>query len=74
MTDNEKFQTAINTLKSGVEYSYSTENGTPPITEELFNKIRWTTGKDSNGLAIETTTCPHSEITWTLFKAEYDKL
>ncbi len=74
MTDNEKFQTAINILKSGVQYSYSTEDGVPPITEELFNNIKWTTGEDSNGLAIETTTCPHSEITWTLFKAEYDKL
>tara|TARA_R100001463_G_scaffold134196_1_gene196126 strand:- start:45 stop:260 length:216 start_codon:yes stop_codon:yes gene_type:complete len=71
MTNNEKFQTAINTLKSGVEYSYT---GDVPTTEELFNNIKWTTGKDSVGLAIETTTCPHSEITWSLFKTEYDKL
>jgi len=71
MTDNEKFQTAINTLKSGVEYSYT---GDVPTTEELFNNIKWKTGEDSVGLAIETTTCPHSEITWSLFKAEYDKL
>jgi len=71
MTDNEKFQTAINTLKSGVEYSYT---GDVPVTEELFNQIKWTTGEDSVGLAIETTTCPHSEITWSLFKTEYDKL
>ena len=71
MTDNEKFQSAINTLKSGVQYSYT---GDVPVTEELFNKIKWTTGEDSVGLAIETTTCPHSEITWSLFKTEYDKL
>jgi hypothetical protein len=71
MTDNEKFQTAINILKSGVEYTY--ENNTP-MTEELFNNIRWKTGEDDVGLAIETTTCPHSEITWTLLKAEMDKL
>ena len=71
MTDNEKFQSAINTLKSGVQYSYT---GDVPTTEELFNNIKWTTGEDSNGLAIETTTCPHSEITWTLLKAELDKL
>tara|TARA_R110002012_G_C11436298_1_gene590029 strand:- start:36 stop:251 length:216 start_codon:yes stop_codon:yes gene_type:complete len=71
MTNNEKFQTAINTLKSGVEYSYT---GDVPTTEELFNQIKWKTGEDSAGLAIETTTCPHSEITWSLFKTEYDKL
>jgi|TARA_X000001382_G_scaffold106517_1_gene81932 hypothetical protein len=71
MTDNEKFQSAINTLKSGVQYSYT---GDVPVTEELFNNIKWTTGEDSVGLAIETTTCPHSEITWSLFKTEYDKL
>jgi len=71
MTDNEKFQSAINTLKSGVQYSYT---GDVPVTEELFNNIKWTTGEDSVGLAIETTTCPHSEINWSLFKTEYDKL
>ncbi len=70
MTDTEKFITAINTLKSGVEYTYE---GNAPITEELFNQIRWKTGKNSAG-AIESTTCPHSEITWTLLKAEMDKL
>tara|TARA_Y100000401_G_scaffold60190_1_gene47711 strand:- start:479 stop:694 length:216 start_codon:yes stop_codon:yes gene_type:complete len=71
MTDNEKFQSAINTLKSGAQYSYT---GDVPVTEELFNNIKWTTGEDSNGLAIETTTCPHSEITWTKVKEEMDKL
>jgi len=71
MTDNEKFQSAINTLKSGVQYSYT---GDVPVTEELFNNIKWTTGEDSVGLAIETTTCPHSELTWTAVKAEMDKL
>jgi hypothetical protein len=71
MTDNEKFQSAINTLKSGVQYSYT---GDVPVTEELFNNIKWTTGEDSVGLAIETTTCPHSELTWTAVKTEMDKL
>jgi|TARA_X000001388_G_C2172613_1_gene100421 hypothetical protein len=70
MTDTEKFIIAINTLKAGVEYTYDND---APITEELFNKIRWKTGEDSAG-AIESTTCPHSEITWTKFKEEYDKL
>ena len=70
MTDTEKFITAINILKAGVEYTYEDD---APVTEELFEKIRWKTGENSVG-AIESTTCPHSEITWTLFKAEYDKL
>ena len=70
MNDTEKFITAINILKSGVEYTYDDD---APITEELFNKIRWKTGENNTG-AIESTTCPHSEITWTLLKAELDKL
>tara|TARA_R110002012_G_C11222608_1_gene562890 strand:- start:29 stop:244 length:216 start_codon:yes stop_codon:yes gene_type:complete len=71
MTDKTKFETAINTLKAGVEYTYDND---APITEELFNKIKWTTGEDSVGLAIETTTCPHSEINYIKLKAEMDKL
>jgi len=71
MTDNEKFQSAINTLKSGVQYSYT---GDVPVTEELFNNIKWTTGADSVGLAIEITTCPHSEITYAKILEEMDKL
>lgn len=71
MTDSEKFQTAINTLKSGVEYTYIDD---VPTTEELFNNIRWTTGVDENGLAIETTTCPHSEITFAKLLEEMNKL
>ena len=70
MTEAEKFRTAINILKPGVEYTYEDD---APVTEELFKKIRWKTGENSVG-AIESTTCPHSEITWDLFKAEYDKL
>ena len=52
------------------EYTYEDD---APVTEELFNNIRWKTGENNAG-AIESTTCPHSEITWALFKAEYDKL
>ena len=70
MNDTEKFITALNTLKSGVEYTY---DGDPPITEELFNNIKWNVGENEQG-AIQSTTCPHSEITWTLLKAELDKL
>jgi hypothetical protein len=39
-----------------------------------FNKVRWVTGESSDGTAIETTTNPHSEITWTKVKEEMDKL
>ena len=62
---------AILILKSNAEFSFVLDEIT---TEEHFNQIRWKTGEDSNGMSIDTTTCPHSEITWTLFKAEYDKL
>jgi hypothetical protein len=70
MNDTEKFITALNILKSNVEYTY---DGDAPITEELFNKIKWNVGVNEQG-AIQSTICPHSEITWTLFKTEYDKL
>ena len=70
----DKMVTAIKTLKSDVEYSYNTENGFGASTEEEFNAIEWKTGEDSGGSAITTTTCPHSEITWTKVKEEMDKL
>ena len=44
------------------------------VTEADFNKIDWVTGADSEGIAITTNTCPHSEIDWAKFKTEYDKL
>ena len=71
MEDSIKFHKAINTLKPDVEYTYHND---VPITEELFNKIEWKTGEDSEGKMISTTTCPHSEITWTALKTEMDKL
>ena len=43
-------------------------------TEAEFNQVKWKTGEDSDGGMISTTTCPHSEITWTKVKAEIDKL
>ena len=70
----EKMIKALKTLKADVEFFYSTENGFGASTEEEFNKIEWKTGEDSGGSAITTTTCPHSEITWTKVKAEMDKL
>lgn len=70
----DKMMTAIKILKTDVEYAYSTDNDLGASTEEDFNKIEWKTGEDSQGSAITTNTCPHSEITWTLLKAEMDKL
>ena len=67
-----KFSTAINNLKANVEWTYNANNELN--SEEEFNKILWNTGVDSNGSAIQSTTCPHSEITWTKVKAEMDKL
>ena len=65
-----KFWTAIKILKSDVEVTTRGE----VLTEDNFNNLKWKTGTDENGVAITTTTCPHSEITWTLLKAEMDKL
>ena len=69
--NRKKVRTAIRTLKSNAEYYFTLE---AIETEDDFNKINWTTGVASNGTAITTTTCPHSEITWTKVKAEMDKL
>jgi len=72
MENISKFTTAINNLKTNVEWTYNGNNELN--SEEEFNKILWTTGIDSNGSAIQSTTCPHSEITWTKVKTEMDKL
>jgi hypothetical protein len=67
---NEKMMKAIQILKPNVECTiFSNEE-----TEENFNKIKWTTGVDSNGLAITTTTNPHSELSYSAVKTEMDKL
>jgi|TARA_B100000287_G_C20483694_1_gene722167 hypothetical protein len=71
MTDLEKFWTALNTLKSGVQ---CTVYGDILSESDYNNNIHWNTGVDENGLAITTTTNPHSEITWTKLKTEMDKL
>jgi hypothetical protein len=70
MNNIDKFYKALFILKPNVEATVSGEIN----TEEDFNKVEWTTGEDSGGSAITTTTNPHSEITWTAVKAEMDKL
>lgn len=67
----DKLFKAVNTLKANTEFTYV---GDTISTQEHFNSIKWKTGEDSSGVAIETTTCPHSEITWTKVKTEMDKL
>ena len=65
-----KFVTAVRKLKADAEMAFNGE-----ITNESeFNQVKWKTGEDSNGSMISTTTCPHSEITWTTVKEEMDKL
>ena len=61
---------AIQILKPNVECTISGNEE----NEENFNKIKWTTGVDSNGIAITTKTNPHSEISYATVKAEMDKL
>ena len=65
-----KFGTAILILKPNVEATWSGEI----LTEEDFGNVNWVTGVAENGIAITTTTNPHSEITWTKVKEEMDKL
>ena len=69
MRNLEKFWKGLFILKSDVQASVQGD----VTSQEDFDKIEWTTGED-NGTAITTTTNPHSEITWTLVKAEMDKL
>ena len=71
MDNVQKFIKAVNILKADTEMSF---DGTGVTTESQFNQVRWKTGEDSNGKRVTTTTCPHSEITWTAVKAEMDKL
>ena len=56
-----KFLKAISSLKSGVEVSFEGDI----TTEAEVNQVRWKTGVDSEGISIDTTTNPHSELTWT---------
>ena len=71
MKNNNYQAESIKVLKSDVQ---CTVNGDVLDEDDFNNNIYWNTGIDENGLAITTTTCPHSEITWTKLKAEMDKL
>jgi hypothetical protein len=71
MENIEKFWASLRTLKADAVCNVKDDI----LTEEDFNNnIEWITGTSSDGTAIETTTNPHSEITWTKVKEEMDKL
>ena len=70
MTNLEKFFTALNTLRANTE---CTVNGDILTEDDFNNNIEWNTGVDGE-MAITVSSCPYSEITWTLIKQEMDKL
>ena len=70
MDNVKKFVTAVRNLRANTEMAFNGE----VTTEAEFNQVKWKTGTDSDGGMIYTTTCPHSEITWTAVKAEMDSL
>jgi len=70
MTNTDKFIKAVKILKQGTEFSLVS----PVDDESGYNKVLWNIGVDDNGSAIQSTTCPHSELTWTAVKTEMDKL
>tara|TARA_R100000654_G_scaffold70205_1_gene100316 strand:- start:72 stop:278 length:207 start_codon:yes stop_codon:yes gene_type:complete len=67
---SEKFIQAIQKLKPNTEMTFVNEIE----TEEDFNNVLWVTGVDEFDRAIQTTDCPHAELTWTAVKEEMDKL
>ena len=70
MDNIQKFVTAVRNLKADTEMAFNGE-----ITNESeFNQVKWKTGEDSDGGMISTTTCPHSELSWSAVKTEMDKL
>ena len=70
MTNLEKFWKAIMIIKPKVEL---TVNGDVTSQEDFDNNIMWNIGVDGN-TAIQSTSNPHSELTWTAVKEEMDKL
>ena len=74
MIDLIKLHKALEILKPNVEWTLVDDTDITSLTEDLYNNIDWVTGEDSNGIAITTNTCPHSEINYTKTKTEWDKL
>jgi len=74
MIDLDKLHKALELLKPNVQWTLRDDTDSTSLTEDLYNNIGWVTGEDSNGIAITTNTCPHSEINYTKTKTEMDKL
>jgi len=74
MIDLIKLHKALEVLKPNVEWTLIDDTNETSLTENLYNKIGWVTGADSNGIAITTNTCPHSEITFAKVVEEINKL
>ncbi len=74
MIDLDKLHKALEVLKPNVQWTLRDDTDSTSLTEDLYNNIGWVTGEDSNGIAITTNTCPHSEINYTKTKTEMDKL
>tara|TARA_R100001460_G_scaffold67875_3_gene108335 strand:+ start:436 stop:660 length:225 start_codon:yes stop_codon:yes gene_type:complete len=74
MIDLVKLHKALEVLKPNVEWTLIDDTNETSLTENLYNKIDWITGADSNGIAVTTKTNPHSEIDYSKVKTEYDKL
>ena len=66
MTNLEKFWKAIMTIKPNVEL---TVNGDITSQADFDNNIMWNTGVNGD-TAIQSSTNPHSDITYTKVKAE----
>ena len=69
--DRIKFHKAISELKDSAEFSFS---GTIPTNAEEYKKVKWKTGVDADGITIDTTTNPHSELTWSKVSAKMTEL
>ena len=69
--DRIKFHKAISELKDSAEFSFS---GTIPTNAEEYKKVKWKSGVDADGITIDTTTNPHSELTWSAVNAEMTRL
>jgi len=74
MIDLIKLHKALEVLKPNVQWTLRDDTDSTSLTEDLYNNIGWVTGEDSNGIAITTNTCPHSEINFAKVVEEINKL
>ena len=70
MTNTNKFIQAVKNLRPGTEFSLKS----PVENETGYNLVLWNIGVDDNKNAIQSTTCPHTELNWIAVKQEMDNL